>query len=76
MPNHCALVADLSSVNTIDFSSCDNTVFMSDVARAAYRTDNEEACTWATMGYDENVLKADYFMYVPGEMDESIFDSK
>lgn len=28
------------------------------------------------MGYDENVLKADYFMYVPGEMDESIFDSK
>ena len=36
--------------------------------------------TWrparAAMGYDENVLKADYFMYVPGEMDESIFDSK
>ena len=44
MLDHCALVADLSSVNTIDFSSCDNTVFMSDVARAAYRTDNVEAC--------------------------------
>ena len=28
------------------------------------------------MGYDENVLKADYYMFVPGEMDESIFDSK
>ena len=31
---------------------------------------------WAAMGYDENVLKADYYMFVPGEMDESIFDSK
>ena len=45
------------------------------LGRRTGRTTRRPAA-WAAMGYDENVLKADYFMYVPGEMDESIFDSK